>query len=132
LGYYDVMIGMDYLKSHDGILECKMKHMSLVDDEGQRHVIVGRNQGVSLRSISSFQLQNSMHKGCKLYVILALIEKRVAEGLQNLSMVRYFLDIFPEELPGMLLERELEFIVDLKLGTEPIARTSYWMSTLEL
>jgi hypothetical protein len=47
-----------------------------------------------------------MHKGCKLYVILALIEKRVAEGLQNLSMVRYFLDIFPEELPGMLLERE--------------------------
>jgi hypothetical protein len=29
-------------------------------------------------------------------------------------------------------ERELEFTIDLKLGTEPIARTPYRMSTLEL
>jgi hypothetical protein len=48
-------------------------------------VIVGRNQGVSLRFISSLQLQKSMHKGCKLYVILALNEKGVAEGLEHLT-----------------------------------------------
>jgi hypothetical protein len=29
-------------------------------------------------------------------------------------------------------ERELEFTIDLKPGTEPIARTPYWMSTPEL
>jgi hypothetical protein len=80
------MIGMDYLKSHDVILDCKTKHMSLVNDEGQRHMIVGQNHGVYLRSISFFQLQNSMHKGCKLYAILVLIEKRVAEGLQHIHV----------------------------------------------
>ena len=32
----------------------------------------------------------------------------------------------------MPLERELEFTIDLKLGTKPIARTPYRMSTLEL
>jgi hypothetical protein len=32
----------------------------------------------------------------------------------------------------MPLERELEFTIDLKLGTEPIARMPYRMSTLEL
>ena len=32
----------------------------------------------------------------------------------------------------MSIERELEFTIDLKLGTEPIARTPYWMSTPEL
>jgi hypothetical protein len=56
LGSYDVVIGMDWLESHEAILNCKMKQLSLVDDEGQRHVIVGRNQGVSLRFISSLQL----------------------------------------------------------------------------
>jgi hypothetical protein len=101
----------------------------LVDDEGHRHVIVGWNQGVSLRFISSLQLWKSMSKGCNLYVILALNEKGIAEGLEHLPVVREFADVFPEELPGMLLERELEFTIDLKLGTEPIERTPYQMST---
>jgi hypothetical protein len=56
-----------------------------------------------------------MHKGCKLYVILVLNEKGVAKGLEHLPMVREFADFFPEELPGMSLERELEFTIDLKL-----------------
>jgi hypothetical protein len=132
LGSYDVVIGMDWLESHEAILNCKMKWLSLVDDEGQRRVIVGRNQGVSLRFISSLQLRKSMCKGCKLYVILALNEKGVAEGLENLLVVREFVDVFPEELPGLSPERELEFTIDLKPGTEPIARMPYRMSTPEL
>jgi hypothetical protein len=42
-GSYDVMIDMDWLESHEAILNCKMKRLSLVNDEGQRHMIVGRN-----------------------------------------------------------------------------------------
>jgi hypothetical protein len=95
-------------------------------------VIVGQNQGVSLRFISSLQLWKNMHKGCKLYAILALNEKGVAEGLEHLLVVREFADIFPEELPGMPSERELEFTIDLKPGTELIARMPHRMSTLEL
>jgi hypothetical protein len=73
-----------------------------------------------------------MRKGCKLYVILALKEKGVAEGLEHLPVVREFADVFPEELPGMPLERELEFTIDLKPRTKPIARRPYRMSTPEL
>jgi hypothetical protein len=73
-----------------------------------------------------------MHKGCKLYAILALNEKGVVEGLEHLPVVKEFADVFPEDLPGMPPEREMEFTIDLKPGTEPIARTPYRMSTLEL
>jgi hypothetical protein len=34
LGSYDVMISMDWLKSHEAILNCNMKWLSLVGDEG--------------------------------------------------------------------------------------------------
>ena len=95
-------------------------------------MIVGQNHGVSLRFISSLQLWKSMCKGCKLYAIRALNERVVAEGLEHLPVVREFVEIFLEELPGMSPERELDFIIDLKPGTEPIERTPYWMSTLEL
>jgi hypothetical protein len=43
LGSYDEVIDMDWLESHEAILNCKTKRLSLVDDEGQRRVIVGRN-----------------------------------------------------------------------------------------
>jgi hypothetical protein len=32
------------------------------------------------------------------------------------------MDVFLEELPGMPLEREVEFYIDLILGTAPIAK----------
>jgi hypothetical protein len=88
LGTYDVVIRMDWLESYEAILNCKTKRLSLVDDKGWRCVIVGRNQGISLRFVSSLQLRKSMHKGCKLYAILALNEKGVAEGLEHLLVVR--------------------------------------------
>jgi hypothetical protein len=132
LGSYDVVIGMDWLESHEAILNRKTKRLSLVDDEGQRRVVVGRNQGVSLRFVSSLQLRKSMRKGCKLYAVLVLNENGVAEGLEHLPVVKEFADVFPEELPGMPPERELEFTIDLKPGTEPIARTPYRMSIPEL
>jgi hypothetical protein len=31
LGSYDIVIGMDWLESHDVILNCKMKRLSLID-----------------------------------------------------------------------------------------------------
>jgi hypothetical protein len=69
-----------------------------------------------------------MHKGCKLYVVLALNERGKVEGLEDLLVVQEFLDVFLEELPGLPPERELECTIDLKHGAKPIARTSYQMS----
>jgi len=73
-----------------------------------------------------------MCKGCRLYAILELNEKGEVEGLENLPIVQEFADIFLEELPNLPPERELVFTKDLKLGTEPIARDPYRMSTPKL
>jgi hypothetical protein len=73
-----------------------------------------------------------MRKECKIYAILALNKKGSVEGLEHLPVMREFVDIFPEELPGMPPEREMEFTIDLKPVIEPIARIPYRMSTLEL
>jgi hypothetical protein len=46
--------------------------------------------------------------------------------------VKEFANMFPEELPGLPPERELEFTIDLEIETKPMGRTPYWMSTPEL
>jgi hypothetical protein len=43
-----------------------------------------------------------------------------------------FADVFPEELPGMPPDRDIEFVIEFKPGTTPIYKTAYRMATLEL
>jgi hypothetical protein len=40
--------------------------------------------------------------------------------------------VFPEELPGMPLERKVEFAIEIILGTTPISKRTYRVSGLEL
>ena len=47
-------------------------------------------------------------------------------------MVKDFPDVFPEELPGMPPDREVEFVIDLLPGTAPISKRPYRMSVEEL
>jgi hypothetical protein len=50
----------------------------------------------------------------------------------NIRVVRDFPDVFPEELPGMPPNREVEFVIDLLSGTAPISKHAYRMSVEEL
>lgn len=40
-------------------------------------------------------------------------------------MVMEFLDIFPEELPGLLPNKDIEFSIDVVLRTQPISIPPY-------
>jgi hypothetical protein len=50
----------------------------------------------------------------------------------HIKIVRKFLDVFPEELPRMPPDREVEFVIDLLTGTAPISKRPYRMSVEEL
>jgi hypothetical protein len=47
-------------------------------------------------------------------------------------VVNEFPNVFPEDLPGMLPNRDIKFVIELKLGTAPIGKTPFRMTTPEL
>jgi hypothetical protein len=47
-------------------------------------------------------------------------------------VVNEFPDVFPEELPGMPPDRDIEFVIELKPGTALIYKTPFRMTTPEL
>ena len=47
-------------------------------------------------------------------------------------MVGEFEDVFPEELPGLPPNREVDFVIDLKPRTTPISKAPYRMAPAEL
>ena len=56
----------------------------------------------------------------------------VAEEVELIPVVSEYPDVFPEELPGMPPDRELEFAIDLVPGTTPIHKKYYRMPSSEL
>ena len=49
-----------------------------------------------------------------------------------MCVVRDYPDVFPDELPGMPPDREIEFLIDLIPSTSPIAKRPYRMPANEL
>jgi hypothetical protein len=47
-------------------------------------------------------------------------------------MVDQYPNVFLEELPGMPLDRDIGFVIELILGTAPIYKRSYSMSDKQL
>ena len=47
-------------------------------------------------------------------------------------MVKDFPDVFPEELPGMPPDRDIEFLIELLPGTGPISKRPYRMPAKDL
>jgi hypothetical protein len=48
--------------------------------------------------------------------------------LDQVPVVCEYPDVFPEELPGMPPDRDIEFVIELILETAPIAQRPYRMS----
>jgi hypothetical protein len=60
--------------------------------------------------------------------IKASLHHVVERRLEDIHMVREFLDVFPDDLPGMPPERAIEFKIELQPGTTPISKAPYKMS----
>jgi hypothetical protein len=102
----DVILGMDWLSRHNGIIGCANKT-----------VLLTYHQGKSVSCQAQPATQDPMV---------------FSFSAESISVVEEFMDVFPEELPGMPPEREVEFYIDLFPGTAPIAKRPYRMAPTEL
>ncbi|GKC20552.1 putative reverse transcriptase domain-containing protein [Tanacetum coccineum] len=59
-------------------------------------------------------------------LIIRVMEKKSDDKrLEDIRVVREFLEVFPEDLPGLHPVHQVEFQIDLILGAEPVARAPY-------
>ncbi|GJZ64460.1 hypothetical protein Tco_0620881, partial [Tanacetum coccineum] len=52
--------------------------------------------------------------------------------LEDVPIVRDFLEVFPEDLPGIPPARQVKFRIDLIPGAAPIARAPYQLAPSEM
>ncbi|GJY83628.1 putative reverse transcriptase domain-containing protein [Tanacetum coccineum] len=66
-------------------------------------------------------------------LIIRVMEKKADEKrLEDIPVVREFLEVFPENLHGLPPVRQVEFQIDLILGVTPVARAPYRLAPSEM
>jgi hypothetical protein len=133
LGSYDLLIGMDWLASYKTKLDYYHKTLECVNEEGRNITLQGVWKPVSVRQISTLQMKKYCRKGCPLYAIQVL--ESIEDDKLNLEdhpILREYKDMFPEEVPGLPLRRDIDFSIELAPRVVPASRTPYRMSMPEL
>ncbi|GJV82771.1 putative reverse transcriptase domain-containing protein, partial [Tanacetum coccineum] len=139
LGSFDAIIGMDLLAKYQAIIVCAEKIVRI--PWGNETLIVrgdGSNRGneTRLNIISYFKTQEYMLKGCPIF--LANVNTKETEDksekkrLEDVPIVWDFPDVFPEDLPGLPLTRQVEFQINLIPGVAPVARAPYRLAPSEM
>jgi hypothetical protein len=60
------------------------------------------------------------------------VHHTAAQSLEDIPMAYEFFDVFPEDLPGVPSNRDVEFTIKLQPGTAPIFRQPYKMTPKEV
>jgi hypothetical protein len=107
----DLILGMSRLRKAKSVIQCGRGTVELTSPKGER-----------------FEVEITVTTSTRRAIFL-IDGKFVGD---NIRVVRDFPYVFPEELPGMPPEREVEFVIDLLPRTAPISKRPYRMSVEEL
>jgi hypothetical protein len=111
----DVILGMDWLSKHKVLIDSVKKSIKMTTSDGKDMEFVAKPV-VTAKGVANRVKMNQLD-ACQGPVV---------------PVVNDFLDVFPNELPGMTPDRDIKFVIELMPRTTPIYKTPYRMATPEL
>jgi hypothetical protein len=106
----DVILGMDWMKQNQAVIQYQ-----------QKVVVVNAPNGEKINVTVAVQKQPT-----------ALVNQLDDDASKENPVIDEFPDVFPDDLPGMPPDRDIEFLIELLPGTVPIAKRPYRMGVDEL
>jgi hypothetical protein len=111
----DIILGMDWLSKHKVLIDYAKKSVKLTTLHGKELEFV-TDPMVTAKGVANCTKVNQLDS---------------SQG-SEIPVINEFPDVFPEDFPGMPLDRDIEFVIELKPGTAPIYKTPFRMTTPEL
>ncbi|GKA22533.1 putative reverse transcriptase domain-containing protein [Tanacetum coccineum] len=112
LGSFDVIVRMDWMAEHRAEVVCYEKYI---------HVPY-RNDMLIIQGCQVFLIQMMKEEKTK------ILERKI----EDVPVVRDFLEVFPEDLSRLPPTRQVEFHIELIPGATPVARAPYRLAPAEM
>jgi hypothetical protein len=111
----DVILGMDLLSKHKVLINCAKRSVKLTTPDGKELEFIAELV-VTAKGVANHAKVNQLD---------------ASQG-SEVPVVNEFSNVFPEDLPSMPHDRDIEFVIELNPGTAPIYKTPFRMRTPEL
>ena len=99
----EVILGMDWLSANHILIDCGHKQLIFPESE-------------SIQVVSAQQIEREVLEGAKCFILFACFVDD-DKTRKNMAVVQEFMDVSPDEIPGLPPKREIEFAIDLIPGT---------------
>ncbi|KAI3746350.1 hypothetical protein L6452_08780 [Arctium lappa] len=127
IGGFEVVVGMDWLSNNHAEILCSKKLIRLPNPSGEVVVIYDEKRKGEVAIITMTKARKWLVKGCSSFLAYVINAK-----LEDVKIVREFPYVFPDDLPGLPPDRQLEFRIDLVPGAAPIAKDPYRLAPSEM
>nr|GFA11795.1 putative reverse transcriptase domain-containing protein [Tanacetum cinerariifolium] len=101
------------------------------ETRGNAYVLRGGDANPDSNVIKEF-----FKRGCPIFLVQVtkkeIEDKSEEKRIEDMPTVRYFLEVIPEDLPGLPPTRQVEFQIDLVSVAAPVARAPYRLAPSEL
>ena len=125
---FDIVLGMDWLSKHRATLDFYKKDVRLVRLEEPGVIFREIGKEIAPSFINAMTASKMLRKGCHGYLAFEVYRRQEGTRLEDIPIVKEF----PDDILGLLPDREVEFTIDLISGTEPISIPPYRMAPAEL
>jgi len=115
----EVILGMDWLSTNCVLIDCREKMLLF-------------SNSMETELLSSQGVMKEIQGSAQCFIIFTHLKVEKKERTSVIPVVHEFEDVFLEEVQGLLPSREVEFSIDLILGTDPISMAPYRMAPMEL
>nr|GEU51360.1 reverse transcriptase domain-containing protein [Tanacetum cinerariifolium] len=128
---FDIVIGMDWLSKYHARIICDEKFIH-IPINSETLIIQGDRSKNQIILISCIKTKRYISRGYQVFIAQVIEKKSEEKRLEDIPLVRDFLEVFPEDLPGIPSICQVEFQIDLILGAEPVSRAPYRLAPSEM
>ncbi|KAA0041240.1 gag protease polyprotein [Cucumis melo var. makuwa] len=129
---FDVILGMDWLAANHVSIDCFRKEVAFNTPSMASFKFKGEGSRSLPQVISAMRASKLLSHGTLSILASVVDTRKVDVSLSSEPVVRDYSDVFPEELPGLPPQREIEFAIELEPGTVLISKAPYRMAPAKL
>ncbi|CAA0820039.1 Unknown protein, partial [Striga hermonthica] len=129
---FDLILGMDWLSFYHADIRCHDREITLYLPGDESIIFFGSRNRSLPHVVSMAKATKLLRRGnCQGYLVSLVDDSQKARSPHDVLVVREFVDVFPNELPGGPPNRQVEFSIDLIPGAGPVSKAPYRMAPKE-
>jgi len=129
---YNIILGMNWLSTYHAHVDYHQKKIIFKMARAPEYVYEGTKNKVSIPVLSALKATKLLRHGCREFLATLIDKKNKQVRIEVIAVVMEYPDVFPEDLPGLPPDRDVELSIDLLTETRPITKAPYKLAPAEM